>query len=138
MPNGPLKASFILDLKPIGQALPSNVYDVDPPLADWREKNHAFFFNRSSRKTVSSHHSHTLCDYKQATARPRRVVPVRSPKTTSEHAPGVAVKKFDIDYRLMEKLPSSMTHREFRFKCLKVATSENNSQLYAFAFERYM
>ncbi|GBP81554.1 hypothetical protein EVAR_60266_1 [Eumeta japonica] len=40
--------------------------------------------------------SHTVCDYHQATTRPRRDVPVWSAKTTSEHGPGVAVEKIGI------------------------------------------
>ncbi|GBP48655.1 hypothetical protein EVAR_103020_1 [Eumeta japonica] len=65
------------------------------PLHGASTNRRAFFFNRSSRKTVFSHHSHTVCDYHQATTRPRRLVPVWSAKTTSAYAPGVMVKKID-------------------------------------------
>ncbi|GBP35746.1 hypothetical protein EVAR_82681_1 [Eumeta japonica] len=92
------------------------------------EKSRAFLFNRSSRKTVFSHHSHTVCDYNQATERPRRVVAVWSAKRTSEHAPGVALKKIAeilLYTRSAHSLPLSSKSRipkiskwlKFRIKC---------------------
>ncbi|GBP58459.1 hypothetical protein EVAR_36931_1 [Eumeta japonica] len=56
-------------------------------------KHGAFFSNRSSRETVFSIIFTTVSDCNQATTRLRRVIPVWSSKTTSEHTPGVAVKK---------------------------------------------
>ncbi|GBP20528.1 hypothetical protein EVAR_78905_1 [Eumeta japonica] len=59
-------------------------------------KRRAFFFNRSSRETVFSHRSHTVCDFNQATTRPRRVIAVWNARTTSDQGPGVTVKKIGV------------------------------------------